>query len=240
VTCNPASDSVNAWPIRTTVSATAASTSSWCPTRGARSSASAGAPARIRLTRVTHGCRSSAVLATSREVLRRHRVGLAQLRDVGGIVGLAYLAAEHEHADTLIARPDLAGDAGTDPGDVVGVEWEALSLDLDLAAAAEGHVDLLLAVLLVVVHGVVVVVGRHVDDLHPERFDPELGPGPLEGSPEDGLHLVDPLHRVSAHLLRPPDLCGPGWAGSQASCRTLYFQARLPPHRRTSNRLASG
>ena len=36
---------------------------------------------------------------------------------------------------------------GADPGDVVGVEREALALDLDLAAAAQGHEDLLLAVL---------------------------------------------------------------------------------------------
>ena len=102
----------------------------------------------------------------------------------------------------------------------------------------EGHVDLLLAVLLVVVHGVVVVVGRHVDDLHAERFDPELGPGPLEGAAEDGLHLVDLLHRVSAHLLSPPDLSRPRLGRIQASCRTLDFQARFACRGRAPDRLA--
>ena len=98
---------------------------------------------------------------------------------------------------------------------MVGVEREALALDLDLAAAAQGHVDLLLAVLLVVVLGVVLVVGRHVDDLHAERFDAELGPGALEAAAEDGLHLVDSLHRVSAHVSSVKlglALSGPGGA----------------------------
>src|SRR4029077_18741180 len=60
-------------------------------------------------------------------------------------------------------------------------------------------VDLLLAVFAVVVFGIAVVVGGHVDDLHAERFDPELGPGALEGTAENGLHVVDLLHRVCAH-----------------------------------------
>ena len=99
----------------------------------------------------------------------------------------------------VVARPDLALDAGADAGDVVGVEREALAFDLDLAAAAQRQVDLLLAVLAVVVLGVAVEVGRQVDHLHAERLDPELGPGALEGAAVDGLHVVDLLHRVSAH-----------------------------------------
>ena len=73
--------------------------------------------------------------------------------------------------------------SGGDPGDVVGVEREALALDLDLAAAAQDQEDLLLAVVGVVVLGVVLVAGGQVDHRHPERLDPELGPGPLEGAP---------------------------------------------------------
>ena len=90
---------------------------------------------------------------------RRHRVGLAELGDLGRLVGLARIAAEDEHADAVGARPDLALGSRADPGDVVGVEREALAVDLDLAAAAQGQVDLLLAVLVVVVFGVVLVVG---------------------------------------------------------------------------------
>src|SRR5260221_1211304 len=190
--------SLDAYRHPATACATAARISSWSATRGDRSSASAGARAGSGPTRAIRGRRSLAAGGMS-PLSRRHRVGLAQLRDIGGLVGLPRLAAEHEDADALIARPDLAGNARPDPGDVVGVEREALLLDLDLTATTEGHVDLLLTVLLVVVHWVIVVVGWHVDDLHAERFDPELGPGPLEGALEDGLHLIDPLHRVGAH-----------------------------------------
>ena len=110
---------------------------------------------------------------------------------------------------------------------MVAVEREALAVDLDLAAAAQGDEDLLLAVLGVVVLGIALVVRRHVDDLHAEGLDPELGAGPLEGAAEDGLHLVDLLHRVVAH---PASFRfgGPGWAGWQGILSHFGFQSKQP------------
>src|SRR5262249_39149308 len=114
------------------------------------------------------------------------------------------LAAEHEDPDPVVARPDLAGHTGADPGDVIGVERMALAVYLQLAAAAQRHVDLLLAVFAVIVLGVALEIGRHVDDLHAEGFDPQLGARTLERPSIDGLQLVDLLHRVVAH--RGPSL----------------------------------
>ena len=79
------------------------------------------------------------------------------------------------------------------------VERKALARDLDLAAAAQGEEDLLLAVFGVVVLGVALVARWQVDDLHAEGLDPELGPGALEGAAVDRLHLVDLLDRVLTH-----------------------------------------
>ena len=166
-------------------------------------------------------CAVEVVVAIRDEPLRRsgaggwsarHRVRGAQLADFGRLVRPVGVAAEDEHADAALAGPDLALGAGRDAGDVVAVEREALAFDLDLAAAAQGDEDLLLAVLGVVVFGIALVVRRHVDDLHAEGLDPELGARPLEGAAEDGLHLVDPLDRVVAH---PASFRfgGPGWAG---------------------------
>ena len=119
------------------------------------------------------------------------------------------------------------------------VEREALAVDLDLAAAAQGDEDLLLAVLGVVVLGVALVVRRHVDDLHAEGLDPELGAGPLEGAAEDGLHLVDLLDRVVAH---PASFRfgGPGWAGWRHPFVLWISKARLPPAPALSRRCATG
>ena len=50
----------------------------------------------------------------------RHRVACAELRAVGRLVDRARLGAEHEHADAVGAREDLAVRAGGDAHDVVG------------------------------------------------------------------------------------------------------------------------
>jgi hypothetical protein len=143
---------------------------------------------------------------------RRQRVRLAELGDVGGLVGLARDAAEDDDADPVGARPELALGLRADPDDVVGVEREALPLDLDLAAAADHQEDLLLVVVRVVVFGVVLVVGRHVDDLHAEGLHSEFGAGALEGAAVDRLHLVDVLDREAAHLSPPVDPASVGLA----------------------------
>ena len=80
--------------------------------------------------------------------LTRHRVRVTQFRDVGRLVGLARHAAEDEHADAVIPRPDLPLHIRADPSDVVGVEREALAGDLELAAAAQRDEDLFLVVVL--------------------------------------------------------------------------------------------
>ncbi len=85
-----------------------------------------------------------------------------------------------------------------------GVEREALAGDLDLASPAEREEDLLLAVFGVVVLGVALVARRQIDDLHAERLDAQLSPGAFEGAAVHGLHLIDLLHCVGAHL-SPPD-----------------------------------
>ena len=59
---------------------------------------------------------------------RRHRVGLAELGDVGRLVDRARLAADDQQADAVVAGPDLAVDAGADPRRVVLVERVAARL----------------------------------------------------------------------------------------------------------------
>ena len=68
-----------------------------------------------------------------RQRLARHRVGFAELGVGGRLVEAAGNPADREQAKAVLAGPDLALRPGRDPDDVVGVEREALALDLDLA-----------------------------------------------------------------------------------------------------------
>src|SRR5689334_169011 len=64
--------------------------------------------------------------------LLRHRVRLSQPADRGRLIDAAGHAADDHHPHPLRAGPDLALGPGGDADHVVGVEREALALDLDL------------------------------------------------------------------------------------------------------------
>src|ERR1700749_4914483 len=128
-----------------------------------------------------------------------HRIGFAELADRRRLVDRARDTADDHHPDPFWAGPDLALGAGGDPDQALGVEREALPLDLDLAAAAKRHEDLLLAVFCMVVLRVAVEVRGHVDHLQAEGLHPQLRSRPLESPQVDSLHIVDLLHRVLAH-----------------------------------------
>src|SRR5215210_4920684 len=129
-----------------------------------------------------------------------HRVGLPQLAHVRRLVGLAGAAAQRQDAGALGAGADRSGRRRTDSRHGAGVEPDPLALHVQLSLPAQHEVDLLLALLVVVVLGVLPVdVGRHVEDLHSERGDAQLGSRALERPAEDGLHLVDSLDRVVRH-----------------------------------------
>jgi hypothetical protein len=82
---------------------------------------------------------------------------------------------------------------------VVFVQRHPLAVHLQLAAAPQRHVDLLLVVVGVVVARVAVELRRQVDHLHPERLHAQLRPRPFEAAEQRRVHLVDLLHRVIRH-----------------------------------------
>src|SRR5215218_3837785 len=200
---------------------TTIASSSWSEVCAGASAGSARAASRTRKTRDgTRRIKSPAY--PDRSAL--HRIRLAQLADLGRLVDPARHAADDHHPHSFPARPDLALGAGSDAGHMVGVEREALAVDLDLAAPLDRQEDLLLAVFGVVVLGVVLEVWGQIDHLQPERLDSQLGARPFEGAEVDRLHLVDPLHRVLAHCAS--SLCGHGRSVGSAE-RSCFSAPRV-------------
>ena len=157
----------------------------------------------------------------------RHRVGLAELADVGGLVGRAGDAAERQQPHALGPRPDLALRAPRPTRAMwspsSGKRSPSISISPPPRSARKTSSWSSCGV---VVLGVVLVVRRQVDHLHAERLDAELGPGALEGAPED----APPSRRSSSprsRLIAPPRLV-PVWAAAHPSDlheRSCFFVA---------------
>src|SRR5438477_9821712 len=122
------------------------------------------------------------------------------LAEVGWLIRGPRYSSEGEYAHALRTGEDPPARAWPDAHDRLGVERDALSLDLDLRVAAKHHVDLLLPVLAVAVFGVLVEVRRELLDLHAKGSNSELGAREAHATPERRLHLVNPLHAVARHL----------------------------------------
>src|SRR5205085_5571598 len=135
--------------------------------------------------------------------LARHRVGRAELRHVGRLVRLAGHSAQREDPDSVAARPELAARFRSYANDRVRVYMDALAIDLEITLAAQHDEHLFLPGLGMIVLGISLEVRRHVEHLHPERLDAELGARSFEAAEESGLHLVDLLDRVVAHRSPP-------------------------------------
>src|SRR3954469_9240492 len=161
----------------------------------------------------------------------------AQLGGRVDLVGRPRDAAQREEAQalgtglqpSLLTRPDA--------NDHVGVERDLLAGDRERAGAAQRHVDLLLPGLGVVVLGVALGQVRwEVEDLHPERRDPELGTRLLERAPEARLHVVDALRRVVGHARQRAMLCAwtPPTTRSGARTRPRAARTRRSPRASTA------
>ena len=118
--------------------------------------------------------------------------------------GAAGHAAEDQQPDPVRARPHLALGSRADPGDVLGVEWHPLALDLQLAAPLRARKTSSWSSWQWSWVGIGVEGGGQVDHLHPERLDPELGARSFEAPEQGGVHLVDPLHHVFLPSRLPP------------------------------------
>ena len=93
----------------------------------------------------------------------------------------------------------LLGRADADPD--AGLEVDRLVADLELGAAREQRVDLLLGVVLLRVDRVVLEVRREVHHREPERRHAEAGAHAPEPAPENGLEILEALDRVVSQSL---------------------------------------
>src|ERR1019366_239636 len=109
----------------------------------------------------------------ARHVLRA--LGARELAEWLDLVGLAGASAEDEHRQALRAGVDLALGLRADANEDVLLEIHALAFDIDPPGAAEGQVDLLLAIGHVVVLRVVAAAGWEADHLDAEGAHAQLG-----------------------------------------------------------------
>src|SRR5207248_5168627 len=83
--------------------------------------------------------------------------------------------ADHEHAQSLRTRVNLAFGAGAHAHEGLTVELHALAFDVDPARACDRDEYLLLPAVGMIVLGIVAVIGGQLDRLYPERAHAELG-----------------------------------------------------------------
>src|SRR3954453_5700040 len=114
-------------------------------------------------------------------------------------VGLARRAAYREHANPFVLGNELALLAGTHADHHSRLQDVPLASGLHYAAPAEGDVELLLAILGMVVVGVAVVAGGHVDHVDAEGREAEIPPHVLEAPAHACVDLADFLRGHVSH-----------------------------------------
>ena len=111
-------------------------------------------------------------------------------RESRGLVGAPGHAPDHDQLDPVVAGDQLALLAAADPRKDARLEGVRLLTGDQLGAAGDRDVALLLPVLAVIVDGVAVRVGRHLQDLKPKGREPEAVAGEQEHASEGGIELV--------------------------------------------------
>jgi hypothetical protein len=137
----------------------------------------------------------------------QRRSGLGEPR---GVVGGAGGAADGEELHRVVAGCDLARLTRADPCEHARHQPVLLAAGVQRGAAGEDGVDLLLAVVGVIVHGVVLEMRRELLDLHPEGAHAQGGAGAAEAAAVGGVELLDLLHGDVGHRFPPRCSCRPG------------------------------